>query len=79
MHAERDIVVANPSVRLYTFLTFGRGISLVFLDSQRRYKIPRRGRQIRSGGLNLAVNKFKLGNGTRYARSYYGTLIESHR
>ena len=56
MHAERDIVMANPSVRLSVtfrycsktnafvaklFATYGNGVILVFFERYRHYKFPR--------------------------------------
>jgi len=63
-----------------TFFTFGRAFSLVF-EPYWLYKIPRltlsagalntRGRKILSFSCNI---DFCLGNGTRYAPAYYGSV-----
>jgi len=57
-----------------------------FFHSQRRYPIPReplqRGRKIRRGGKILRFSievAVYLGNGTKQAHGYYGTLTGSHR
>ena len=77
-----SVLCLNECTCRHTFLTLWQGHHSNFRESQCRYKIPR-GTHQRSfkytGWENFANIAFYLGNGTRQAHGYCGSLIESHR